>query len=296
MFEENQSGPPKPVRETTIGFNLSDTPWLDQLLIPLESPNSVVNDAKIRRLYLQASTQQWFSPHKLDFTAPIEMEEEQRRIWIKFMTIFYTMEKMGLNVICNMMSKAVRHLRSEDTAYYLSAQAYDEARHVFTAENYLKKLGAPPKYDYTYHILGQAASMGFFRVENWLFSTLFSENFASCFLRKAKNAKIDPLGADMCRYLLVDESRHLHFLHIVLPDLLDRLSVFGRTYVKASQFFIMKFASVMSSRFDIDASAVGIDRRELLEDVFANVERAYDSFGVSKKFLAFPSVSPLRTA
>lgn len=274
----------------SIGFTLKDTPGIEMLLQPVSRENPLVNDTKIRRLYLQASSQQWFAPQKINFSIDPEHDAEARRVWVKFMTIFYTLEKMGLNVITNMMPKAVRKLKSEECAYYLSAQCYDESRHVFAVENYLKKLGSPPRYDYKYHVLGQAASMGVYRVENWLFSTLFSENFASVFLRRAKAAKIDTIGSEMCKYLLIDESRHLHFLHIVLPDILDRLSLFGRTYVKASQYFIMKFTEVVSRSLECDAQLVGLDRRALFEEVFENVERAYEGFGVTRSFLPFPTI------
>lgn len=276
-----------------VSFNLNETLGIETLLKPIVNSKSFLNDTKIRRLYLQASSQQWFAPQKIDFSGAIEMDEESRRIWVKFMTIFYTLEKMGLNVIANMMPKAVRKLKSEELSYYLAAQCYDESRHVFSVENYLNKLGTPPKYDWTYHVLGQAASMGFYRVENWLFSTLFSENFASCFLRKCKTSKIDPVGSEMCKYLLIDESRHLHFLHIVLPDILDRLSLFGRTYLKMSQYFIMRFTEMMARSMDKDGLVVGINRQELLEDVFENVERAYQGFGINPRFLPFPKVTPL---
>lgn len=277
-------------QKPSIGFSLKDTPGIESLLQPVSRDNPLVNDVKIRRLYLQASSQQWFAPQRINFSTDLQLDEETRRVWVKFMGIFYTLEKMGLSTIANMMPKAVRKFKSDECAYYLSAQCYDEARHVFAVENYLKALGAPPKYDYTYHVLSQAASMGAYRVENWLFSTLFSENFASCFLRRAKSAKIDPIGGDMCKLLLIDESRHLHFLHIVLPDILDRLSLFGRTYVKASQFFIMKFTEVMARRLDCDAQLVGMDRRSLLEEVFENIERAYEGFGVTRDFLRFPTI------
>lgn len=284
-------------KKSSVGFSLNETPGLELLLQPIANANPLVNEPKIRRLYLQASSQQWFAPSKINFSADVEHDAESKRVWAKFMTVFYTLEKMGLNVIQNMMSKAIRKYRSEEMAYYLSAQCFDEARHVFAAENYLKLLGAPPKYDYKYHVLGQAASMGFYRVENWLFSTLFSENFASCFLRQCRNPKsnLDPVGQDLCRYLIIDESRHLHFLHIMLPDVLDRLSLFGRTYVKASQFFIMKFTEVMARSLGDDARIVGLDRRTLLEDAFENVERAYESFGVSRRFLPFPKISSVTT-
>jgi hypothetical protein len=269
----------------------SDNPALQDLLKPLEREGSWVNDTKIRRLYLQASSQQWFAPQKIDFAAPISLDEESRKIWIRFMTIFYTLEKMGLNVITYMMPKAVNRLKSEEAANYLSVQCYDESRHVFSIQNYLRKLGAPPKYDWQLHVLGQAASLGFYRVENWLFSTLFSENFASAFLRHTKNSNIDKTGAEMCRILQIDESRHLHFLHIVLPDIMDRLSLLGKTYVKLSQSFIMGFTERVSRSLDNDAKLIGLDRRALLEDVFENVEKAYAGFGVSRSFLRFPKIT-----
>jgi hypothetical protein len=275
----------------SMSFLLKDNPLLAELLLkPAHSENSRVNDTKVRRLYLQSSQQQWFAPQRINFEPPIELDEETRRVWVRFVMVFFTLEKMGLNVISNMMSKAVRRLKSDECSYYLSAQCFDEARHVFVLENYLKKLGSPPKYDYTYHVLGQAASVGFFRVENWLFSTLFSENFASVFLRRAKTAKIDPIGAEVCKYLQIDESRHLHFLHIVLPDIMDRMSLFGRGYVKMSQYFIMKFTEVVSRSLEADAHVVGLDRRALMEEVFENVERAYEGFGVPRRFLPFPTI------
>ncbi len=288
MDQEIQAGK---IQKETTSFSLSDVPAIQELLQPITSHRALVNDQKIRRLYLQASMQQWFAPKRINFAPEIEMDEESRRVWIKLMTIFYTLEKMGLNVIANMMPKAASKLKSEETTYYLSAQCFDEARHVFSVENYLRKLGGPPKYDWKYHVLGQIASMGFYRVENWLFSTLFSENFASVFLRRAQRANLDPMGAEMCKNLLIDESRHLHFLHIVLPDMLDRLSMLGRTYVKASQFFIMKLTTQWAMTLEQDAQIVGLDRRALLEEVFENIERAYEGFGVTRDYLYFPKIT-----
>jgi len=270
---------------------MKDSEAMNQILMrPLENSDPRVNEVKIRRLYLQASAQQWFAPQKLDYDMPINLTDEQRRVWARFHLIFYTLEKMGLNVIQNMMSKASAKLRSDEVASYLSVQAADEARHVFAIEAYLRKLGTIPKYDHKYHVLGRAASMGLYRVENWLFSTLFSENFASCFLRQAKNADIDPLGAELCRMLIIDESRHIHFLNIVLPDIMERLSLLGKTYVRSSQFFIMKFTELVSRSLEVDARLVGLDRRALLEDAFENVERSYEAFGVSRRFLPFPTI------
>jgi hypothetical protein len=289
----DQTTLPPPAKREGAGLLLgNNSPALQELLLrPTPNDSAWVNEQKIRRLYLQASSQQWFAPNKINFEPTVEMDEETKRIWIRFVGIFYTLEKMGLNVIAQMMPKAAHRLKSDEISFYLSAQCFDESRHVFVLENYLKKLGTPPKYDYKYHVLGQMASMGFYRVENWLFSTLFSENFAHAFLRRAKVANIDPMGAEVCRSLQADESRHLHFLHIVLPDIMDRMSLFGRTYVKGAQYFIMKFTESVSRTLDKDALHVGLDRRALFEEVFENIERAYESFGVTRSFLPFPKIT-----
>jgi len=273
-----------------VSYSLNG-PGMERLLAPLTTSKSLVNDAKVRRLYLQASQQQWFAANRVNFDEELNLTEEQRQVWLKIIQVFYTLEKMGLDVINRLTVPAVARMKSDDVGYYLNVQAADEARHVFLLENYLLKLGQNPKYDRVLHALNVAASNGVNRVENWLFSTLFSENFAHAFLRKAKTSHIDSIGASICRNLQQDESRHLHFLHIVLPDLYDRMSFFGKSYLKASQYFIMKFTQVMSKRLEEDAALVGIQRRDLLEEAFTNVERSYASFGVNTSFIPFPKTS-----
>ena len=272
-------------------WNLRNAPGIQELMVGEPNPNSKVNDAKVRRLYLQATSQQWFGPDRINFDAPINLTLEERESWTKISQVFFTLEKMGLNVINLMTTHAVRHIQSNEVAYYLAVQAADEARHVFLLESYLKKLGVAPKYDKKLHVLGQAASLGLYRVENWLFSTLFSENFASSYLRRARNLTNDEIGSSIYKNLQMDESRHIHFLHIVLPDLYDRMSFFAKHYVRFSQGFIMKFSEVVSRALDSHTTQLGIDRRALIEEVFENVERAYAGFGVNPRFLPFPKIS-----
>lgn len=278
------------------GFLLSNNPMLQELFLkPTTRENPILNDQKIRRLYIQAASQQWFAPQRIDFTAPINLTDEERRVWIRLTGVFYTLEKMGLNVIMAMMGKAVRKFKSDELAYYLTEQAHDEGRHVFVIENYLKRLGAPPKFERSLQILGQVTHTGFYQVENWLFSTLFSENFASSYLRRTRTATIDTIGGEMCKQLLVDESRHIHFLHIVLPDILDRLSLMGKTYLRASQGFMMHFTEKVSRSLKDDAAIVGIDRDALLEEVFENMEKSYHMLGMNPRFIPFAKIRQTAT-
>lgn len=266
-------------------------PGMDKLLEPPVSPVSRVNDKRLRRLYLQASSQQWFGPGRIHFDQPLEIEDEEtRRVWIKLSQIFYSLEKVGLNVLASMNGRAIKKMKSTEAAYYLTQQASDEARHVFLLENYLNLLGEPPKFDRMMNVFEAASSFGFYKVENWLFSTLFSENFASVYLRHSRNANLDPVGSALHKNLMLDESRHLHFLHIVLPDIYDRMSMFSKTYITTSQKFIMRFTEFLSRSLENDAAHVGLDRRALLEEVFENVERSYQGLGVSNRWLPFPKI------
>jgi hypothetical protein len=36
---------------------------------------------------------------------------------------------------------------------------------------------------------------------------------------------------------------------------------------------------------------VGINRRDLLEEIFENIEKAYEGFGVTRQFLRFPKIT-----
>ena len=254
------------------------------------SPSSRIDEGRVSKLFVHSAAQQWSADVALDFSSPLTLTPEQRQIWAELGTVFYTMEKMGQHVLARMTLKASHQFRSEASLQYLTLQGADEGRHVYTIGRFLQRLGEPPRYDGKYHLLGQIASLGFYQIENWLFSTLFSENFASSFLRRAKGAEIDPLGSEMCRRLLIDESRHLHFLHIVLPEVMDHLSLLGRGYVKMSQYFIMKLTVSLSRHLASRAEKVGLNREELLDEVFSNVEKAYEGFGVSRHFLTFPTV------
>ena len=127
-MEESQQPPSKSVesQKETTSFSFSDIPDIKNLLEPTPNDNALVNEQKIRRLYLQSSMQQWFAPKRINFEQPIELDPEARRIWIRLMHVFYTLEKMGLTVIGNMVPKAIHKMKSEEAAYYLSAQTFDE--------------------------------------------------------------------------------------------------------------------------------------------------------------------------
>lgn len=274
----------------SLSHYLSTHPGTKELVQALPNSHSRTNDDRVRELFYQALAQHWFPPERINYEQKVELDEPVRQAWIRLNLVFYTLEKMGLSVIQNMMPKAVKYFGSNEVANYLSAQCYDEARHVMVIENFLRRLGSPPKYNRIYHKLGQLASLGAYRVENWLFSTLFSENFASAFLRSMRTATIDPTGVAMAKSLLQDEARHVRFLEAVLPSIVERLGLLGRTYVKVSQSFIVTLSERMSRSLEKESKVVGLNKDKLFEEVFSNLEVGYETVGLSRKFLKLPTL------
>jgi hypothetical protein len=80
-------------------FVVKNSAVMEKFLEPIKNPRSWVNDHKIRRLFLQASAQQWYAPEKIAFDQKLDLNDEERRIWIRLNRIFYTLEKMGLDVL-----------------------------------------------------------------------------------------------------------------------------------------------------------------------------------------------------
>lgn len=274
----------------SISAYLAAHPVTRELTHATPNPHSLVNDDKIRQLFFRATSQQWFPGDRIDFEAPIDLRPEVRDVWIKLCTVFYTLEKMGQDVIINMMPKATKLMKSTEVSNYLSAQCYDESRHVLILENYLRRLGSPPQFNRIYQTFGTVASQGAFRVQNWLFSTLFSENVASVFLQRMRFSEIDPIGESIGANFLQDEARHISFLKIVLPDLFDKMGFWGRSYVRISQGFITLLTERMSRVLEKDLEIVKLNRKALLEEMFTNTEDCYEELGFPKRFLKFPKL------
>ena len=82
-MEEIQQPPGKSLesqresQKETTSFSFADIPDIKNLLEPTPNDNALVNEQKIRRLYLQSSMQQWFAPKRINFEQPIELGVER---------------------------------------------------------------------------------------------------------------------------------------------------------------------------------------------------------------------------
>ncbi len=224
-------------------------------------------DAQIeafRTLFQQQSERLWNADRDVEWGDGAQIPAAKRDPWLRMMNVFHGLEVMGLDTIQVMMSKATHQLRNPSLNLYLAAQCQDEARHVYALDRYLTEadghgyLSTPERF--LIERFGSMASWGFYRVENWLTSTLFSENFAALFLQQTLEIPdIDPLAKQIFRLILRDEVRHVNFLHTILPELIEHLSPVGRAYVWQSQLLIAGATALGLRRIKPDAQLLGID-------------------------------------
>ena len=186
-----------------------------------------------------------------------------------------------------MTSRASHKLHDTDIKLYLAAQAHDEARHVYVLDRYLGVVDGGRKLGRWEQALisrfGSISSVGLYRVENWLTSTLFSENFASLFLERAISLPDnDPFTTALFRLILRDEVRHVAFLNTVLPGLLGRSSRIERAYLWQSQMLLIGAIAVGLRRVAPYAREIGVDIDDLKTQLVANLDAQYQDCGVDE--------------
>lgn len=233
-----------------------------------------------RELFRQQSDRIWNADRDIDWSLGVAIPEQKREAWLRMLNVFLGLELMGLDTIQIMMSKATHKLRDPNLNLYLAAQCQDEARHVYALDRYLTEADGHGRLSRLERGLidrfGNMASWGFYRVENWLTSTLFSENFAALFLQKALELDdVDPLAKDIFRRILRDEVRHVNFLHTILPRLIGDLSPVGRLYVWQSQILIVGAVSMGMRRIKAEAQTLGLDIDDFKNTLVANLDTQF---------------------
>ena len=174
-----------------------------------------------RTLFRQQSDRLWNADRDVDWAIGSQIPDDQRAAWLRMMNVFHGLEVMGLETIQVMMSQATHQVRDPALNLYLAAQCQDEARHVYVLDRYLTEvdghgfISKPEKF--LIERFSGMSSWGFYRVENWLTSTLFSENFAALFLQQALELEdVDPLAKQIFRRILRDEGRPVTSWHTIL--------------------------------------------------------------------------------
>lgn len=207
-----------------------------------------VTEADIRRLYENAKRDQWNASSDIPWSAP--QSDDGRVIADELIDLYGSplWEKLSegdrvqlnrriaawrLSVLMHgeqgallACSQMVDILSDADQKFFQASQVMDEARHNEVLDRYLTERLDGMKYpmpgnerDLFASILGES---------RWYLKTialqLVAETFAVSLFRMMGESARDPVLAELCRRVLLDESRHMGFGMLSLPDVIREAS------------------------------------------------------------------------
>jgi hypothetical protein len=208
---------------------------------PVEAPD-------LRNLYEKAKRDQWNAARDVDWSqphdigqgvlademidiygtpfwdrlTPAERGELNRRFanW-RLGTLLYG--EHGAMLVC---SQLVECVSGTDAKFFQATQVVDEARHNEVIDRYVtERLGGLryPMPDFERELFDTLLSDSRWTVKT-IGLQLVAETFAVALFRMLAETSKDPLLKQICRYILQDESRHMGFGMLSLPDVIGELT------------------------------------------------------------------------
>lgn len=163
-------------------------------------------------------------------------------------------------------SQLVNILPTIDSKFFMCTQVVDEARHSEVLSRYLlNKVGV------TYPLTSSLKNLfdHILEMPQWYLKTvgtqLVAETLAVSLFRMLEQHSSDPLISSICKRILADESRHMGFGMLSLPEQMSELSEKERSEVE--DFACEAAAGLLGGQFPREAyEAVGFSKAEI-EDV-----------------------------
>ena len=247
-----------------------------------------VHAPDMRRLYENAKRDQWNAASDIDWTTPVDLEagifadglidgygsalwdrldaSTRRRLNLEFscwrLSQFLHGEE-GAMLAC---SQLVDMVPTNDAKFFQSTQVVDEARHTEVLSRYLSdKCGGRiyPIADNLRLLFDQLLGEG-----KWFIKTvglqLIAETFAVGMFRMLAETAQDPLLRSICQRIVADESRHMGFSVLGLPDVIRGLD--GAEMRELEDFTVEACRLVMRGMFPRPAfEAAGFSEQRIAE-------------------------------
>ena len=245
-----------------------------------------VDAPDMRRLYENAKRDQWNAardidwdaagrPRARDFRRRVDRRSRQRvlgsprpgsarRLNVEFSCWRLSQLLHGEEGAMLACSQLVDMVPGNDAKFFQATQVVDEARHTEVLSRYLMDKCGGRIYPLTPnvkslfdYILGSG---------KWFIKTvglqLIAETFAVALFRMQAETAQDPLLKEICRRILIDESRHMGFSVLSLPDEIRRSQ--RRATARVEDFTHEALVLVLTGQFPREAyEAVGMDAREI---------------------------------
>ena len=166
-------------------------------------------------------------------------------------------------LVCSQLVNIVPNI---DAKFFMATQVVDEARHSEVLTRYLlEKVGV------TYPLTSSLRNLfdRILEMPQWYLKTvgtqLVAETLAVSLFRMLEQHSQDPLISSICKRILADESRHMGFGMLSLPDQVAELS--GQERREVEDFACEAAAGLLGGQFPHEAyEAVGFNKGEI-EDI-----------------------------
>ena len=240
----------------------------------------------MRRLYENAKRDQWNVSKDIDWSTPVDLDrgvfnnglidaygseywdklDDKRRRELNVEFSAWRLSQLlhgeaGAMIAC---SQLVEMVPTTDSKFFMTTQVVDEARHAEVLARYIKeKLGGKfyPVSNNLKSLFDQLIGSS-----KWYVKTvglqLVAETLAVSLFRMLAETAQDPLLSVICRRILSDESRHMGFSVLSLPEQIEQLSPAERNEVE--DFTKEALRLVMSGQFPrVAYEAVGFNKSDI---------------------------------
>ena len=225
----------------------------------------------------------WDPENAIDWNQPIELGEIKEG-WINILHYFYEGEWQGLEIIQRLMNKAAHMFKINEMVTYYSTQCADEAKHLFVFKKYLYKLNSPPAKQKAFDWIVFLSTWGPLPVERWILATYFTETMAGAIFQKSLELPaIDPIGKEMVRLQLKDESRHIAGTKMGVQTLMDHSGKVKTFFLKLWWKAFVRLAVKEIRNLKPYGDQVGMDPEYILQRCFAKMAEM-DEF--TRKYLS----------
>lgn len=226
----------------------------------------------------------WDPEDAINWAQPIELGGIKEG-WINILHYFYEGEWQGLEIIQRLMNKAAHMFKINEMVTYYSTQCADEAKHLFVFKKYLYRLNSPPAKQRAFDFIVWVSTTALIpmSVERWILATYFTETLAGAIFQKTLELPtIDPIGKEMVRLQLKDESRHIAGTKLGVQTLMDHAGPFRTFFMKLWWKLFVKLAVKEVRALKPYGDQVGMDPEFILQKSFAKMAEM-DEF--TQKFL-----------
>jgi hypothetical protein len=247
-----------------------------------------VEEADIRRLYEHAKRDQWNASRDIAWSDPGSPDgrviadelvdiygsslwdrlSEADRVALNRRVAAWRLSvllygEQGAMLAC---SQLVDVVAGADLKFFQATQVMDEARHNEVLERYLAERLDGLKYPIPANERDLFDSI--LTEERWYLKTiglqLVAETFAVALFRMMAESARDPVLGEVCRRILQDESRHMGFGMLSLPEVVREASAAERRELEDYTCFALE--KTLTGFFPIDAYRdLGLSRREIDE-------------------------------